>query len=276
MNKILRQNKSDRIASKIKSKRDKKNEMLCRDEEASIYEKLISDYQHRVEIKTCLEKLNPKKDELILDAGCGTGRFTRQILKRGSKVVGIDYSMKSLEICKKHFHNYGLKPLIIKGDICDLPLKSGIFDKILSTGVLEHIPTHEDRMKALSEMKRVINANGKLVITTYNYDFVNRLFRNKEGYHAGRIYYYNYNHPEFKKILSFMFDKVEICGILNFVKYHDFLKNRLGFLYHLLNKMGFFNLTGWLDVILEKTFISYMMGRFLCAIIIMNGGVSKK
>lgn len=54
---------------------DKQSEMKARDEMASEYDSQISDYKHVIEIVSCVRKLNPKKGELIFDAGCGTGRI---------------------------------------------------------------------------------------------------------------------------------------------------------------------------------------------------------
>lgn len=258
----------NKIEDEIKSKRDKKGEILYRDKEAPIYDTvIIPEYQQRVEISSCLERLNPRKNELILDAGCGTGRFVHEMIMKGARVIAIDYSKEPLKICKERCNDLSIKPFIIRADICNLPLKSEIVDKVLSTGVFEHIPSYDDRVKALREMRRVLNSNGRLVITTYNYDLPCRLFGNKMGYHAGRIYYYNYSYSEFKKILSLVFDKVEICGILNFLKYCWSVQSRLNRLNTILKKIGFFLIMEKLDKTIEKTPLSYIMGHFLCACI---------
>ena len=220
MNKILRQNKSDRIASKIKSKRDKKNEMLCRDEEASIYEKLISDYQHRVEIKTCLEKLNPKKDELILDAGCGTGRLIPLLLrltKKNSLVCGIDLSFKSLHLAKSKFDkNRRLFYVLVQGSVTDLPFKSELFDLIVCSEVFEHILDKSDQIKMLTEFRRCLKSNGTLILSTYNYCIFDKLrnvpkvYNNSDGRTPN---YVRLTKKELYNILLIVFKKEEIISM---------------------------------------------------------------
>lgn len=46
--------------------------------------------------------LRPKKDEVILDLGCGTGRVTRIIADKGARVIGIDSSKKMIDKAKEN------------------------------------------------------------------------------------------------------------------------------------------------------------------------------
>ncbi len=46
--------------------------------------------------------LRPKKGEMILDLGCGTGQVTRMIAEKGAKVIGIDNSQKMIMITSSH------------------------------------------------------------------------------------------------------------------------------------------------------------------------------
>lgn len=258
----------NRTDAEIESKEDKKNEILQRNKEASIYDSILTPkYFHRVEIDSCLDKLNPQKRELILDAGCGTGRFSQELTTKGCRVIAIDYSIESLKICKERCKNLDPEPIIIKADISDLPLKPEIIDKIISIGVFQHIPTQRCRINSLREMKRVLKPDGRLVITGYNYDLPSRVVRDKSGYHAGKIYYYKYSYSELKKTLFTVFNKVEICGILNFVKYCWSIQNRFNRLNTILEGIGFFLVIEKLDRTLEKTPLSHIMGHSLCACI---------
>jgi len=42
----------------------------------------------------------PQKNEKILDIGCGWGNLSIALQKRGFDVTGLDYSSKSIEVCK--------------------------------------------------------------------------------------------------------------------------------------------------------------------------------
>ncbi len=99
------------------------------------------------------ENLANKKQK-ILDVGCGTGKNLETFSKFG-EVIGIDNSIDAINFCKKR----GFKA--IKGDIEKMPFKSNFFDAVTALDVLEHV----DDVKALKEIKRVLNQDGILIIT---------------------------------------------------------------------------------------------------------------
>ena len=53
-------------------------------------------------------------------------------------------------------------------DILDLPFPNNYFDSIWTIAVFHHIPSVELRVKALTEMKRVLKRNGKIIMTCWN------------------------------------------------------------------------------------------------------------
>ena len=50
------------------------------------------------ELNKILEALNPKENETIFDAGCGTGMFSEHIAKKCKFLFGVDYSKESVKI----------------------------------------------------------------------------------------------------------------------------------------------------------------------------------
>ncbi len=107
------------------------------------------------ELKSCIELLEPHEDELILDAGCGAGYYTRALVRHKSKLWAVDISEEML----KQIENIGVEK-IIKGDIADIHL-SNIFDKILCTGVLEFCSVPQD---AIANLAKHLKVGGRLVL----------------------------------------------------------------------------------------------------------------
>lgn len=90
---------------------------------------------------------NDLKDKLILDVGCGMGRFAEIALESGAIVVCVDYS-SAIDACKRNLEHYE-NAYFIQGDIYNLPFKKEIFDYIYSLGVLQHTPNPEKALKSL-------------------------------------------------------------------------------------------------------------------------------
>ena len=111
-----------------------------------------------------IEFISPKKDELILDMGCGTGLFTKICLEHRSKVVATDYSWKYCNITKDNIKEYK-SGFIVCSDGNYLPFRDNSFDKIVFIEVLEHIPKQYEKY-VLKELYRVLKKDGTLLLHT--------------------------------------------------------------------------------------------------------------
>ena len=107
------------------------------------------------------------KDKLILDAGCGAGRFTDVAAKLGAQVIAVDIS-SAIDACKKTTDIYLSKSRsnvhCIQASLFDLPLRDGIFDGIYCMGVIQHTP---DPAKLMSGLPKFLKLGGKLVYNFY-------------------------------------------------------------------------------------------------------------
>ncbi|HVN24553.1 MAG TPA: class I SAM-dependent methyltransferase [Syntrophorhabdales bacterium] len=110
-----------------------------------------------------MELLDPVAGERILDAGCGTGVFTLEILAAGSSVVGIDLSLPMLY--KAHVKAQSSRFSPVAADILRLPFKEQTFDKTVSITALEFI---ENGGVAVRELFRVTKAGGVVLVATLN------------------------------------------------------------------------------------------------------------
>src|SRR2546423_2203542 len=94
--------------------------------------------------KKVLSRLRLRGDELVLDAGCGTGRLTAdlfEVLPRG-RVVGIDLSQNMLQSAREHLlAQYGSRVSLVEADLLDLPFERA-FDGIVSTAAFHWVLDH--------------------------------------------------------------------------------------------------------------------------------------
>jgi ubiquinone/menaquinone biosynthesis C-methylase UbiE len=113
--------------------------------------------------KLLLEMLKPAPREVILDAGCGTGIFTADILEKGAWVVGLELAFAMLGRALIKFPGRTFKSVI--GDIQRLPFADASFTKTISVTAVEFIP---DARIAVEELFRVTKPGGIIVVATLN------------------------------------------------------------------------------------------------------------
>lgn len=112
-----------------------------------------------------LEKVNIKKNDVILDIGCGGGRTVNRMasIATEGKIFGIDYSLD----CVKWSQNYNEKFIedskveIFHASVEKIPFENNKFDIISAVETIYFWPNLVENFK---EVKRVLKPSGKLII----------------------------------------------------------------------------------------------------------------
>ena len=102
------------------------------------------------------------KGNIILDAGCGSGRFSEIALKAGATIIAIDYSNAVDAAYKNLGENKNFN--VIQADLFNLPFKKNTFDKVFCLGVLQHTPKPNEGIVSLS---KVLKIKGKICVDIY-------------------------------------------------------------------------------------------------------------
>jgi ubiquinone/menaquinone biosynthesis C-methylase UbiE len=101
----------------------------------------------------------PSNCHNVLEIGCGTGAFAKQLAQRSEHVLALDLSPEMIRIAREQsaqFPNIDFQ----LADIRDLPLEDNSFDCIASIATLHHVPITETLLK----MKSALKPGGTLLI----------------------------------------------------------------------------------------------------------------
>jgi ubiquinone/menaquinone biosynthesis C-methylase UbiE len=96
-----------------------------------------------------------------LDAACGTGRHTAQLVARGHRVVGVDASPEMLAKARARVPDADFR----LGDLRRLPVDAASVDLVVCALALTHVP---DLAPAVDELARVLRPGGRLVLSDFH------------------------------------------------------------------------------------------------------------
>ena len=98
----------------------------------------------------------------VLELGCGTGSFTRELARSGADVVAIDVSPELLEIAKANYSAPNVQYQI--QNAYELSYPDAAFDSVVGSSVLHHLEIGA----ALREIYRVLKPGGGISFTEPN------------------------------------------------------------------------------------------------------------
>ena len=116
---------------------------------------------------TITEWLHPRlREKLVLDVGCGAGRFAEVALNDGAEVVAVDLSLA----VDAAYQNLGSRPRFhcVQASIYELPFADATFDYAYCIGVIQHTP---DPQKAVKSILPKVKVGGKAGFWIYERDW---------------------------------------------------------------------------------------------------------
>jgi len=98
----------------------------------------------------------------VLELGCGTGYFTRELARSGADIVAIDVSPELLAIARADCSAPNVRYEI--QNACVMSYRDAVFDSVVGSSVLHHL----EIKRALHEIYRVLKSGGTIYFTEPN------------------------------------------------------------------------------------------------------------
>jgi SAM-dependent methyltransferase len=101
----------------------------------------------------------------VLDMGCGSGLYTREMARRGADAVGVDLDIHLLRRAREQ--EGGGRCWWVCADARHLPFREGVFAMVVCVEVLTHVDP-QTRCSAFAEAARVLGAEGASFFSLHN------------------------------------------------------------------------------------------------------------
>jgi ubiquinone/menaquinone biosynthesis C-methylase UbiE len=120
-------------------------------------------YEDRLRQSALARLLGRGDGRELLDAGCGTGRWSVRLAQAGWVVTGVDLSQELIRLASPAPHvTYLVSP------IENLEFPDGSFDAWLSVTALQHITSTADFEAALDNLTRMLRPGGEAAVLEYS------------------------------------------------------------------------------------------------------------
>lgn len=150
------------------------------------------------------EKKVPTSNLRVLDIGCGSGRISKELMKKGYQVVGLDFSEEAIKKALAQGVN-AKKTNLDEG----IPENSEAYDIVWAGDIVEHV---FDPIGLLKESQRVLKTGGAMLITIpSDVGLISRIKMLFGISHQEQMYYSSgfYKHHTFftPRLIKFMLQK---------------------------------------------------------------------
>src|SRR3989338_2876640 len=118
-------------------------------------------YQKTVILPNLVRLLDIKRNEMIVDLGCGQGFFARELYKKGARASGVDVSKELIGLARQHSPKE-IQFYAAPAHKLDF-LKDGSADAVVMVLAVQNI---ENPGEVFAECRRVLTRGGRLLLVT--------------------------------------------------------------------------------------------------------------
>jgi 2-polyprenyl-3-methyl-5-hydroxy-6-metoxy-1,4-benzoquinol methylase len=161
------------------------------------------------ELRLSFMRANVATGERVLDLGCGDGWMTAELASLGARPTGVEVAQAAVDRARTRHPGLDFGLAALDGP---LPIDDNAYDVVWASEVIEHVA---DTAQWLSEVRRVLRPQGRLLLTTPNHSRLRLLVAGIELYSqplGDHLHLYS-AHSLGEVLHDFDFEEVEIDGV---------------------------------------------------------------
>jgi SAM-dependent methyltransferase len=112
----------------------------------------------------------------VLDLGCGAGRITIELARRGHRVLGIDPDERALALARAAAKGERLNVHFMKADPREISYRGDFDAVVFLDGAFGRLPSDRDDLRALDNARKALKPGAKLLIDALNREWLLRRF----------------------------------------------------------------------------------------------------
>lgn len=112
----------------------------------------------------------------VLDLGCGSGRRTIELARRGHRVLGVDPDERALAVARSSAKGEKLNVHFMKADTRAIPYRGEIDAVVSLDGAFGQLPSDRDDLRCLEAARKALKPGGLLLLDTLNKEWLMRHF----------------------------------------------------------------------------------------------------
>jgi len=134
----------------------------------------------RYRIAKVIELAAPVRTDRVVDLGCGWGTFELALATRVAEVVGVDFSERAIEFCRRRLvEEPRANVRFVCADAGATGLPSSAFDLVIAADLFEHLYP-EDSARVAVEAYRLLAPGGRIAAWTPHRGHVLEILKNRE------------------------------------------------------------------------------------------------
>ncbi len=121
------------------------------------------DRRRRQPVEVIVQRIGPRKGEIIADLGAGVGYLSIPLADEGAQVIALDFQQEMLDGIRERDNGLG-RIRLVRATLPEIPLPDASLDRVVMVNVFHEV---EDKARLVKEISRVLRPKGRISLVDW-------------------------------------------------------------------------------------------------------------